>query len=357
MNVGVIGSGSIGPDLAYGFVSALGKAGGGKVYLVDINKEALDAGVARIKGYLHKGLSRGKISPKAAKAMEASLVPTLELAQLAECEYVLEAATEELLLKQKILAQLEAVVAHDCLIGFATSGLPRERIAASAKHPSRCFVNHPFFPAWRATPIEVVPSDDAALTARMVETLKTLGKVPIPTADVVCFAADDIFCNYCAEAARIVAEGTATPAQVDAIVNAAIGGGGPFNVMDLTRGNLLNVHCLQLMADEHDNAWFAPPPIFTEQANTPWHDRKNPGDPEHDDALKKEVLDRMLAVLLARTYYVVDNDICPPGALNWLTRMALGFNKGLLEIAEDLGAERVNEVCTAYAGRFQGMKR
>ncbi len=45
----------------------------------------------------------------------------------------------------------------------------------------------------------------------------------------------------------------------------------------------------------------------------------------------------------------------PPGALNWLTRMALGFNKGLLEIAEDLGAERVNEVCTAYAGRFQGI--
>ena len=44
-------------------------------------------------------------------------------------------------------------------------------------------------------------------------------------------------------------EGTATPAQVDKIVNDAIGGGGPFNVMDLTRGNLLNIHCLELMRD------------------------------------------------------------------------------------------------------------
>ena len=52
--------------------------------------------------------------------------------------------------------------------------------------------------------------------------MRRLGKVPIITADVPCFAADDIFCNYCAEAARIVEEGTATPAQVDKIVNDAI---------------------------------------------------------------------------------------------------------------------------------------
>ena len=66
MNIGVIGSGSIGPDLAYGFVSALAKGEGGKVYLHDIKQEALDAGVERIRGYMGKGLSRGKLSPKVA---------------------------------------------------------------------------------------------------------------------------------------------------------------------------------------------------------------------------------------------------------------------------------------------------
>jgi enoyl-CoA hydratase/3-hydroxyacyl-CoA dehydrogenase len=355
MNIGVIGSGSIGPDLAYGFISALAKGEGGKVYLVDIRQEALDAGMQRIRGYMDKGLARGKLSPKAATTIEAGLIPTMKLGDLADCDYVLEAATEDLSTKRVILRDLEKVVRKDCLIGFATSGIPRAQIASEVAHPQRCFVNHPFFPAWRALPIEVVLSGDAKYDARMLGTLQMLGKVPIVTTDVPCFAADDIFVNYCAEAARIAAEGTATPAQVDAIVNGAIGGGGPFNVMDLTRGNLLNVHCMELMkAAPTGGDWFTPPPIFTKVGNDAWHDRKNPGDPTHDDALKKEVLDRILAVLIARTYFVVDNGICDPTELNWLTKNALGFGKGLLDLTADLGADRARELCSAYAAKYPG---
>ena len=357
MNIGVIGSGSIGPDLAYGFVSALAKGEGGKVYLHDIKQEALDAGVERIRGYMGKGLSRGKLSPKVAKAIEAALVPTLELKDLADCDYVLEAATEDLATKRVILKNLEAVVSRDCLIGFATSGIPRARIAAETKHPERCFVNHPFFPAWRALPIEVVLSEDETFSKRMIDALLMLGKIPVATADVPCFAADDIFVNYCAEAARIFAEGTATPAQVDEIVNKAIGGGGPFNVMDLTKGNLLNVHCMELMQEAPTGSvWFSPTPIFTEPGNKPWHDRKNPGDPTHDDALAKEVLDRILAVLIGRSYFVVDNDICDPTELNWLTRTALGFRTGLLDLAAELGPDRVHEIVTSYAAKHPGFE-
>ncbi len=355
MIVGVIGSGSIGPDLAYGFVSALAKGKGGKVHLMDIKQEALDAGMQRIAGYIEKGLNRGKLSPKVAKSAEDGLHPTTDLEDLADCDYVLEAATEELTVKKAILHDLEAVVRPDCLIGFATSGIPRAQIAADTKHPERCFVNHPFFPAWRATPMEVVLSDNATYSERMLTTLKTLGKVPIVTSDVACFAADDVFCNYCAEAARIFTEGLATPAQVDKIVNDAIGGGGPFNVMDLTRGNLLNVHCLELMRDaETGSDWFNPPLIFSEQANTPWHDRDRPGDPSYDAALGKQVLDRILAVLLGRTYFVVDNEICHPREFNWLSRNALGFKQGLLDLAADLGADRVHEICTAYTAANAG---
>jgi len=354
MTVGVIGSGSIGPDLAYGFVTALAGAGG-SVYLLDIKQDALDTGVQRIRGYVEKGVSRGKLSAKAATAIDAALVPTRHLHDLAGCDYVLEAATEDLAVKKIILRDLESVVRADCLIGFATSGIPRARIATDARHPERCFVNHPFFPAWRALPMEVVLSGDQRFGARMIDTLKALGKVPIVTADVPCFAADDIFCTYCAEAARIVAEGVATPAQVDKVVNDAIGGGGPFNVMDLTRGNLLNVHCLDLMReDPNGGEWFAPPPIFSTQALVPWHDRKNPGDPRIDDDRATLVLDRILAVLLGRTLYVADHRICDPRELNWMTRNALGFRVGLLDLAVELGADRVHDICTAYAAAHPG---
>ncbi|HHN74120.1 MAG TPA: 3-hydroxyacyl-CoA dehydrogenase/enoyl-CoA hydratase family protein [Acidobacteria bacterium] len=357
MKVAVIGSGSIGPDLAYGFVSALAASGDHQVYLHDIRQEALDAGVERIRGYVKKGLSRGKLSPRVAAAIEKALVPTLDIGDLAECDYVLEAATEELGTKQAILDSLEAAVGPECLVGFATSGIPRARIVANARHPERCFVNHPFFPAWRSLPMEVVLSGDATFEQRMLEMLRRLGKVPVVTADVPCFAADDIFCNYCAEAARIVVEGVATPAQVDKIVNDAIGGGGPFLVMDLTRGNLLNVKCLKLMQEGPPGGeWFAPPEIFTTQGNRPWHDRKNPGDPSHDEALARTVLDRILAVLLARTFYVADNEICSRRELNWMTRTALGFAKGLLDLAEDLGPEKVAEICESYAAAHPGFE-
>jgi enoyl-CoA hydratase/3-hydroxyacyl-CoA dehydrogenase len=357
MIVGVIGSGAIGPDLAYGFLSALAREQGSKVYLLDIKKEALDAGAKRIMGYAKKGVARGKLAPKVAAAIEAGLVPTMDLKDLADCEYVLEAASEDLPIKRVILKNLEEVVSKDCLIGFATSGIPRKQIAAEAKHPDRCFVNHPFFPAWRSLPIEIVLSNDKALGQKMIDTMKKLGKVPLVTADVECFAADDVFCNYISEAARIAEEGIASPAQIDKIINDAVGGGGPFNVMDGTQGNLLVAHCQVLMQEAPTGSeWFTPPKILETKGNDAWHDRKKPGDPSHDEALAKKVLERILAVLFARTYFVTDNDICDPREMNWMTRMALGFTKGLLDLAADMGADKVHALCTAYAKDHPGFE-
>ncbi len=357
MVIGVIGSGSIGPDLAYAFLSAVAGQAGAKVFLVDIRQEALDAGTARIHGYVEKGLSRGRLTPKTADSIRRALVPTLEIRDLAPCEYVLEAASEDLTIKRAILATLEGVVGSDCLIGFATSGLPRAEIAASARRPERCFVNHPFFPAWRSLPVEVVLSGHAKFGDRMIRTLMALGKVPIVTADVPCFAADDIFCTYCAEAARIVEEELATPAQVDRIVNDAIGGGGPFAVMDLTRGNLLNVHCLELMRRAPTGSeWFRPPDIFIKQGLTPWLDPKNPGVTDISADVAGQVLDRILAVLLGRTYFVIDRGICDASDLNWLTRNALGFREGLVDLAEHLGANRVAGLCESYAAANPGFE-
>lgn len=354
MIVGVIGSGSIGPDLAYGFLSAIG-ASGGKVFLHDIQKDALDRGMARIEGYLSKAVARGKLDAARADKLRANIVPTLTLGELAGCEYVLEAATEQLPVKRAILERLETVVSSDCLIGFATSGIPRARIAETARHPDRCFVNHPFFPAWRALPIEVVCSANAALADRMVATLRTLGKVPIVTADVVCFAADDIFCNYCAEAARLVVEGVATPAEIDQVVDEAVGGGGPLAVTDLTKGNLLHVHCLELMRDAPTGSpWFTPPAAFTERGNRPWHEPGAQRRAQPTAEVAKVIRDRILAVLFARTLFVVENDICDASDLDWMTRNALGFRKGLLEFAGELGPSAVRDIVSRFAAKNPG---
>jgi len=347
MIVGVIGSGSIGPDLAYGFLSSLAAGEGGKVYLLDIKKEALDAGAGRIEGYITKAASRGKMSPKLAEAIRAMLVPTMDIKDLASCDYVLEAASEDLKIKKIILKNLEQVVRPDCLIGFATSAIPRAWIAAEALHPERCFINHPFYPAWRALPIEVVSSGDAQLSTKMLDVLKQLGKVPISTADVVAFASDDVFSNYICEAVRIVEEGIATPPQVDQIVNNAIGGGGPLNVMDLTNGNLLVAHIQELMQEAYGN-WFAPPALLVKQGMTRWRNPKGAEDTTYTEAQAKQVMDRILAVLIGRAYAVAENGVCEPTDLNWLLRMSLGFNEGTLDLGKKLGVDKIAELCAEY---------
>ena len=139
MIVGVIGSGAIGPDLAYGFLSALANVPDARVYLVDIKQEALDAGVGRIEGYMSKGLARGKLSAKAVGRMKA-VHANLDIKDLSDCSYVLEAASEDYHQEDD---STEPVVSPETLIGFATSGLPRAWITSEVKHPERCFVNHP----------------------------------------------------------------------------------------------------------------------------------------------------------------------------------------------------------------------
>lgn len=358
MIVGVIGSGSIGPDLAYGFLSSLAgpafREEGNKLYLLDIKKDALDAGVDRINNYIKKAQARGKVSDKVAAFIPKALVPTMDIKDLADCDYVLEAASEDLQIKRAILKNLEEVVRPDCLIGFATSAIPRARIAAEAMHPERCFVNHPFYPAWRALPIEVVSSGThERFSTKIVDVLQKLGKVPIITADVPAFAADDVFSNYICEAVRIVEEGIATPAQVDQIVNSAIGGGGPLNVMDLTHGNVLVVHIQELM-QEVGGDWFAPPALLVKQGTARWRNPKAPEDSTHTEAQAKQVMDRILAVLLGRAYAVAENGVCEASDLNWLLRMSLGFNEGTLDLGKKLGAEKVAELCLKYAETHPG---
>jgi enoyl-CoA hydratase / 3-hydroxyacyl-CoA dehydrogenase len=347
--IAVIGSGSIGPDLCYGFASALADTDA-KIFLHDISKDQLDKGIERIRNYLKKGLDRGKLSAGKVKNIEQSIKPTLEINDLNECSYVLEAATEDLETKKKILATLENVVDKNCLIGFATSGIPRRQIVPDVKYPDRCFVNHPFYPAWRSLPIELVPSDDAVITQKMYDLLIRLGKVPVLTKDVHCFAADDVFCNFECEAFRLLEDGVANLWQIDRIINEAIGGGGPFRVADMTRGNLLINHCQLLMVEGNDNnPWFKSPPILLKQGNNIWRNKEKKESSEYDDALAQQVMESILAVLFARTFFIVDNEICEPGDLDWLLKNSLGFKSGILEIAQKTGMKKVRELCEKYA--------
>ena len=133
-HVGVIGAGSIGPDIAYYLKSALP---GLKLTLIDIRQDAIDAALARLAGYAEKAVARGKMKADEARTALDGLVGSTDYATLADCDWVLEAATEDLALKRRIFADVESRVAADAVITSNTSSLPAARIFSELRHPRR----------------------------------------------------------------------------------------------------------------------------------------------------------------------------------------------------------------------------
>jgi hypothetical protein len=164
--VAIIGAGTIGPDIGYYLKSAIP---GLKLYLVDVNQKAVESALLRFAEYSRKAVARGKMSEAEAKDVIHNLYGTMDYADIADADWVIEAATENLPLKRKIFAQIEAVVRPDALITSNTSSLPAELIFSQMKHPARATVTHFFAPAWRNPAVEVI---------RMGEDRPRRGRIP-----------------------------------------------------------------------------------------------------------------------------------------------------------------------------------
>ena len=151
--IAVIGAGTIGPDIAYYLKTALP---GLALTLVDIRAEAIDAALARLRGYADKAVARGKMTPAQAAAALEGLSGSTDYGAIEGCDWVLEAATEDLPLKRRIFAQVESVVGADAVITSNTSSLPAARLITELRHPARATVTHFFAPAWRNPAVEVI---------------------------------------------------------------------------------------------------------------------------------------------------------------------------------------------------------
>ena len=127
------------------------------------------------------------MKPAAAAAALEGVTGSTDYAALASCDWVIEAATEDLALKHRIFADVEARVAPTAAITSNTSSLPAARLFAHLKHPERATVTHFFAPAWRNPAVEVIhwPKADPALVAWLRHFFCATAKLPIVTTDAV----------------------------------------------------------------------------------------------------------------------------------------------------------------------------
>jgi enoyl-CoA hydratase / 3-hydroxyacyl-CoA dehydrogenase len=346
--IAVIGAGTIGPDIAYYLKSAIP---GLTLYLVDVVQPALDAAMQRIRDYAAKAVQKKRMSQAEADDVLANLHATLDYEAIAGVDWVLEAATEDIGLKRKIFARVEAIVRPDAVITSNTSSLPAAEIFSGLAGKGRATVTHFFAPAWRNPIVEVIRWPGIA--PDLVEHLRWLfcmtGKVPLVIEDVPCFMLDRVFDNWCNEAAYLLDQATA--AEIDSTVSDYVQAG-PFFVLNLANGNPIIVETNTLQA-ETEGEHYRPAPIFRSVKN--WV-TVPPGKTVPVQAeVAAPVRDRMLGILFSQSADILDRGIGTAADLELGCRLALAFKSGPLDIMGELGEAEVNRILARLAAERPGL--
>jgi len=271
--IGVVGSGNIGPDIALYFSKVL-HGQEVSVVVVDIAESALKSGEARVKGKLGRGVKTGAFRQEEVDSMVSNISWTSDYSQLSGADLVIEAATEDKGIKNKIFAELEKICPETTIFASNSSHMEPETIFAETKNKERCLVIHYFFPAERSIIVEIVPGKDTAseITDFLMKFYEQIGKAPIRVKSRYGYAIDPIFEGLFLASALLVEKGIGTVKQIDAMAQRALNLGiGPFTAMNLTGGNPITQHGLTQM-HEKINSWFHCPGILDSQVSIgrPW---------------------------------------------------------------------------------------
>ena len=229
--IAVVGTGAMGAGIAQ-----VAAAAGHRVKLLDTRPLAAEQAVAGIRAQFSKMADKGKMTPDAASAAGERLIAVETLADLNDASLVIEAIVENLQAKQKLYSDLESVVSRDCIFGTNTSSISVTAIGAVLQHPERLAGLHFFNPAPLMALVEIVSglATDRAVAQTLFATATAWGKTAVHAKSTPGFIVNRVARPYYGEALRVLNEGGADVATVDACCREA--GAfrmGPFELMDM----------------------------------------------------------------------------------------------------------------------------
>jgi 3-hydroxybutyryl-CoA dehydrogenase len=210
--IGVIGAGTMGAGIAQ--VSALA---GLSVAMLDVDEKRVAKGREAIAAGLERLVKKEKLSAADRDAALGRLRGATDYGALGDCEFVIEAATEDEALKLKILRQVDAAAKNDAALATNTSSISITKLAAALRRPARFVGLHFFNPVPLMALVEVVrgrQTDDATVEAA-VALAKRLGKTPVVVKDSPGFVVNRLLCPMLNEAVLAYGEGIATAQDID----------------------------------------------------------------------------------------------------------------------------------------------
>ena len=212
--VGVVGAGTMGNGIAHGFAR-----GGFDVVLCDVEERFLERAVATIAKNLDREVAKNKITAGDKAAALERIRPVTERGQLAECDFVIEAATEKFEVKTEIFRDLDRVTRPEIILASNTSSISITKLAALTKRPEKVIGMHFFNPVPVMKLVEVIrglaTSQDTFATVR--DLAVKLEKTPVEVNDAPGFVSNRVLMPLLNEAMYTVMEGVATAEAVDEV--------------------------------------------------------------------------------------------------------------------------------------------
>ncbi|MFF4891469.1 3-hydroxyacyl-CoA dehydrogenase family protein [Micromonospora chersina] len=255
----VVGAGTMGLGIAYVAAGA-----GYAVELVEVDPARGADALRRLGELWERGVQRGKLTAEAATANRERVTLRAGLAEVAEGpDVIVEAVPERLDLKRAVLADAEG--RRPALLGSNTSSIPIAELAEGLERPAAFLGLHFFNPVWAMALLEVVvgPATAPETTAAAVALAGRLGKDPVVVRDMPGFATSRLGVTLGLEAIRMVADGVASPADIDkAMVLGYRHPVGPLELTDLVGLDVRLDIARTLQAAYGDR--FAPPPLLVE---------------------------------------------------------------------------------------------
>jgi 3-hydroxybutyryl-CoA dehydrogenase len=270
--LGVIGAGLMGNGIAH--VAALS---GIPVVLMDVQQQALDRALATMAKNMERQVSKGSISGADRDAALARIVTATDNSAFADCDLVIEAATENEEIKKKIFAALCPILKPEALLASNTSSIPITRLAAATDRPGRFIGMHFFNPVPMMKLVEIIrglATEDA--TYQAVEALaKRMGKAPVMAQDWPGFVVNRILCPMINEAIQALMEGVGDVAAIDAGMK--LGANHPMGPLELADFVGLDTlySVMKVLHEGLGDSKYRPSPLLAKYVEAGWYGRKS----------------------------------------------------------------------------------
>ena len=261
--VGVVGLGTMGAGIAQVCVQA-GFDVVGREITADLGERAR----VRIDHYLGRAVEKGRMTPEEMDAARGRLRLVTALAELRDCDFVIEAAFEDLDVKRGVFNELDDAVGEDAILATNTSALSVTEIAAPTRRPERVVGMHFFNPAPVLPLVEVIRTEltDDAVFETAYAFAQRLGKEPIACNDTPGFVVNRILIPLLNDCVRVIDEARVSPEDVDRAMRFGTNWPiGPCALIDLI-GVDVHVHASEALYAALREPRMAPPPRLVRMA-------------------------------------------------------------------------------------------